>query len=266
MKRPYIIFSLIVVSVVAIFATSCKKEDNENDTPITANGAFFSVSENSKVCFAPSNLTFTDANYSFALYQYNDGGYFGWGTGNNPGLTSTNENDYQHFYDWGYYIEGGYRTLTADEWMFLLYYRNNSLTKIGTGCVNGKPGLIILPDNWTLPDGCIFNDGFGADENDWSKNTYSIAQWQRMESAGAVFLSAAGCRIGTSVNDVDQYGAYWTSSVYFDTTAQTGYPAQYLLFRGDYVGWGAHYAYDWDQSSNDRAYGRSVRLARDIVD
>ena len=250
--------TLLVLTIIMFFSCTKQENDNGNDTSNSTNKTVFSVSESQKVCFAPSNLTFADANYSFALYQYNYGSYFGWGTGNNPELTSINEDYYQSFYDWGYYIEGGYRTIRIDEWDYMLNRRNDSYKKRATGSVNGTHGMIILPDEWTLPEGCIFNCGFGIDGNDWSLNTYSIAQWKKMESAGAVFLSSAGVRVGTSVNDVEEIGTYWTSSI----DNQSG-KAVFIYFNGCTAGWGFGYG---NGPFYDRCCGRSVRLVKDVVD
>lgn len=257
---------LLVLTAITVF--SCTKSENESgsDSSSSVINAVFSVSDTHKVRFAPSNLLYKDGNYSFALYQYNYGDYFGWGTGNNPSLTSTNETYYQDFYDWGYYIEGGYRTLTVEEWEYLLYYRDHSLEKIATGSVNGTHGLIILPDNWTLPEGSSFLSGYPTtDDNVWSHNEYNIAQWQKMESAGAVFLAAAGHKFNTSIYEVGENGTYWTSSLRTDNEMHTE-NAIYIFFTVCEISWGVHYAYSDDPNSYDRSCGRSVRLVQDVAD
>lgn len=40
-----------------------------------------------------------------------------------------------------------------------------------------------------------------------------------MEAAGAVFLPAAGFRVGTDARDVGYYGDYWTSTIYNERDA-----------------------------------------------
>lgn len=69
----------------------------------------FSVSAGQKVHFSQGNLQYVGT-WRFAEHQYdyfgadqtdNHRDLFGWGTGNNPNLVSTNDNDYATFVDWG---------------------------------------------------------------------------------------------------------------------------------------------------------------------
>ena len=107
-----------------------------------------------------------------------------------------------------------WRTLTSTEWDYLLNSRTNASSKRGTGNINGVGGLIILPDSWAQPSGCPeFNPGFASSDGDWTHNSYTLAQWAQMEAAGAVFLPAAGYRLGTNVSDVGN-GCYWSSTPY----------------------------------------------------
>ena len=88
----------------------------------------------------------------------------------------------------GYQSEGtNWRTMTKDEWGYLFNGRTNHSQKYGLGIVNGVKGMIVLPDDWTLPEGLNFITG----TSDWN-NEYNIAQWEQMEWNGAVFLPAAG--------------------------------------------------------------------------
>ena len=191
---------------------------------------------------------------------------FGWGTGINPTYTSTDYNDYATFTDWGVnaIINGGdeanlWRTLTKDEWVYLFYGRADAATKFGLGSVNGVNGTILLPDNWTLPTGASFTASttqgladqgtYYYDDNGghFADNTYTAEQWTVMESAGAVFLPAAGGRYGTDVYNVGSYGYYWSAT----PSGTNG--AYYLYFYSDYLS---------PQSFSIRYYGRSVRLVR----
>jgi len=142
---------------------------------------------------------------------------FGYGPTNGSSYNFNLTGDYANS-DWGVYnaIDAGgisttgWRTLTRDEWDYLLYRRTDASSKWALGKVGScTGGMIILPDDWTLPAGCSFTGGV----TDYDTNVYSYAQWHLMETAGAVFLPAAGSRIGTSIWSGLKYGVYWSSSL-----------------------------------------------------
>lgn len=199
----------------------------------------FSVSATQQVRFSQGNLQYqaSTQTWRFAENQYDYVGadnanisatysgwidLFGWGTGNNPTLSSTSYSDYITFTDWGdnAIVNGGnaansgWRTLSQAEWGYVFYSRPNASSKRGGGNVNGVHGEILLPDSWTLPDG--FN--FTPEQNGWSSNSYTLAQWAEMEAAGAVFLPAAGSRWGTYVSSVGRNGYYWSSTPHWFKT------------------------------------------------
>ena len=166
----------------------------------------FSVGEfGRQVRFAPGNLVYSGG-YHFTAHQYDYGGYFGWGTGSNPTNTSTDWEDYPSFDDWGNHIAGGWRTLTMDEWHYVIWNRADASAKRGYATVCGVHGVVLLPDNWS---GGTFTAGIDIDEG-YSTNVYDASSWSDMEAAGAVFLPAAGCRDGYNVGTC---GYYWSSSV-----------------------------------------------------
>ena len=106
--------------------------------------------------------------------------------------------------------------------------------------------MIILPDSWTLPDGLSFTSG----KSSWT-NSYTTAEWSQMESAGAVFLPAAGIHIGTDVYGVGSTGLYWSSSVYEDNKVyafRLSFGDDSFLVSSDY---------------GDKSQGCSVRLVID---
>lgn len=124
------------------------------------------------------------------------------------------------FVDWGTNMIGeNWYTMNFDEWNYLRNIRNNAENLCGVACVNGNNGLVLLPDNWTLPSGIIFNPGFpgmpSTVEKYAQQNNYTIEQWQQMESAGAVFLPASGYRDGSKYSDDNKnWGAkYWTQTL-----------------------------------------------------
>ena len=209
----------------------------------------FSVSATTQVQFSQGNLQYQASTHTwrFAENQYDLIGsansniaadysgwidLFGWGTGDNPTNKSTDGSDYSIFPDWGVNAisNGGntantWRTLTTDELVYLFQTRTNAATLFGFGSVNGVNGTILLPDNWTTPSGVSFTASTAhttqepatngtvfsnSNGNNFSHNTYTVAQWSQMESAGAVFLPAAGDRYGTDVGSVGSSGFYWS--------------------------------------------------------
>lgn len=133
--------------------------------------------------------------------------------------------------DWGVYnkiANGGnekgiWRTLSQKEWEYLLKTRKDADKKKGVGTVNGINGVIILPDDFILPQELTFNPGIVGTEavnsNDnvyYIANSYSVNSWTKMEDAGAIFLPAAG--VGNAgkviITYVNHMGRYWSSSSY----------------------------------------------------
>ena len=251
--------------------------------PIGAIGSVFSVAANKQVFFSQGNLRYQASTntWSFAEHQYNrigdnnsniSGSYegwidlFGWGTsgynGKMPYTTYTTNTYYGYGtndiagtnYDWGVnnaISNGGnqagqWRTLTNDEWAYLINTRTDAASKNGVAKVYGYEGLVLLPDEWTLPAGITFTSGASGD---YAQNTYSAEDWMKMEANGAVFLPAAGYRFnGTGVGYVDAAGHYWSSSARFDIGAN------YLFLGRNEV----------KTNSGDRNSGKSVRLVKDV--
>ncbi len=217
----------------------------------------FSVAADKQVYFSQGNLRATTDDgshwaWSFAENQWDfvgknvantaiSGDYrvsangsvdlFGWSGKIYYGICNTTKDaDYSgDFQDWGEnrISNGGYeanlwRTLTKDEWVYLFQTREDASSKYGAAIVMHKPGIVLLPDVWTLPSDCGFTPGM-LSSNDWnsvpSTNDYNSATWPAMEAAGAVFLPVAGYREGTSVWAHDQGGFYWSSTPYGQTFA-----------------------------------------------
>ena len=154
---------------------------------------------------------------------------FGWGTGSNPTHATTNSADYIPYVEWGSNpilngSGGAWRTLTNDEYVYLFHDRANAAALFGLGSVDGVNGVILLPDDWTAPAGLTFTASttkglewngtyyFNEKADNFTHNTYTIEEWNRMESAGAVFLPAAGYREGTTVSLVGVAIDYWSAS------------------------------------------------------
>ena len=141
-------------------------------------------------------------------------------------------------YDWGVYNAigaypaGTWRTLTADEWQWLLTPKTGDPDP-GTNCrtsstvngvenaryakasVNGINGLIIFPDSYTHPGGVTPPSGINTEVAAYTVNTYTAADWSAIQAAGAIFLPAAGYRYWNKGSDYridgnNTYGRYWS--------------------------------------------------------
>ena len=124
-------------------------------------------------------------------------------------------------YSWGETIGSGWGTLTAAEVLYLLNER--SASTVG-GVANGRyakaylfgtvHGIILFPDSYTHPAGVAAPTGVNAiGSTSWNANKYNATDWARMETAGAVFLPAAGFKYQTGgVDGIGTTGNYWTSS------------------------------------------------------
>ncbi|MBO7315557.1 MAG: hypothetical protein J6U44_00090 [Paludibacteraceae bacterium] len=280
--KKHFLFAAALFVALSLSVVSCENPD--------APDGEFSVSSSKQVYFSPGNLQYTQSTntWSFAENQWDyigtdnvTGGVetfderfgykkagaaladkidlFGWSTGaTNFGVsTSEDDNDYSgSFVDWGTNKIGSdapntWRTLTWDEWEYLLNTRTNASSLKGVAQVNGVNGLILLPDNWTCPAGVTFKSGFHSEysvEAYGQYQTFTVDQWSKMEVAGAVFLPAAGCR-GSSVVYLVQYYGYYRSATECDSEG-----AYSLRFNsgGAYMDYYVRYG------------GHSVRLVKDL--
>jgi len=249
--------------------------------------AAFSVSDSKQVYFSQGNLQYqaSTGTWRFAEHQYdiigNDNAnisstnsgwidLFGWGTsGWNSGANAyqpySTSTTYKDYYpggsysnnltgtyanaDWGVYNAisnggnqaGQWRTLSADEWYYLFNGRPHADRLYSQGRVDGLSGLIVLPDNWTTPSSIQFSYQV--------TNSYSVEEWNIMQSCGAVFLPDAGRRLDNSgVFAVGTGGYYWSSSYSDDETAYN------VITYDDYV----------DVIGGIRATGFSVRLVKEV--
>lgn len=193
---------------------------------------------------------------------------FGWGTwtknGIEPNSTSTTNTDYKTGVESSGEFENVCKegigeqwfTLSTAEWRYLFNYsgytNSTRAGKYGEGKVNGVNGVILLPDDWTYPTDLSASstsaDDFKSGSSSWS-NSYTAEDWVKMETAGAVFLPAAGYRYGTSVGRVGSRGYYWSS------TARSETDAYGLDFDSGYVS---------PANFGSRCRGQSVRLVRGL--
>ncbi len=255
-------------------------EPNFTPYPFTVNAA------GKQVYFSSGNLqcaglTAGDTVWSFAEYQTDIIGeanvsgsaladkidLFGWSTTSLAtwGISTFGITDYYKgdFVDWGTNAINAnepntYRTLTSDEWTYIRYMRPNASDNMGVARINLNSdgsqysnGLIFLPDSWNAPAGVTFTPGFPSASTIQAyadHQTFTIAEWQQLESAGAVFLPASGWRSESKMYYVQNYGNYWSA------TPESEYNAYYLICygSGENMKWTLRYQ------------GQAVRLVQDI--
>lgn len=208
---------------------------------------------------------------------------FGWGTsGWNSGANCyqpwSTSNLYSDYYpggsymnnltgsyanaDWGVYNPisnggnqaGRWRVLTSDEWNYVFNERNASMVngvvkaRYARAKVAGVRGVILFPDSYMHPYGIAQPVAINETNNTgWDSNNYSASAFSLMQTAGAVFLPAAGFRSGIHVYNADFCGYYWSSS-HFNGDV---YDACFMKFFDNELNACSHM---------QRDYGLSVRL------
>ena len=274
-------FVRLIICVMALLFVACE--------PNASTAKAFSVSDSKQVTFSKGNLQYTQSTntWSFASAQwemigtdnviggsvssdeYGDEKYgtaladkvdlFGWSTSaTNFGVsTSTYAVDYYgSFVDWGTNKIGSdapntWRTLTYNEWDYVVFDRPNASSLKGVAQVNGVNGLVLLPDAWICPSSITFKSGFQSNYGvDYyaAYQTFTAAEWSKLESAGAVFLPTAGYCTGSDVGEVLNRGGYWSA------TERNGNSAFCLDFYSGGAG----------MSRNNRYRGHGVRLVKDL--
>ena len=273
------LFTLIII----LLTSTCMLFADGN----ALNGAFTINANGDKIVFSQGNLQYLPQLYTwrFAEHQYDvlttgtayvdlSASYenwmdlFGWGTsGYNekyPYMTTRTGDEYGDGendiagtnYDWGVYCSNqlgeGWRTLTTDEWKYILKTRQSANDLQSEATVCGISGYILLPDDFVQPEGLSWN----SMSYNYSTNTYDQEAWEKMESAGAVFLPAAGHRVGKNVYGlgvagIKDNGNYWSAT----------HGSQYTgtAFVAKFEGAGG------EVKDVSRDYGFSVRLVKAYV-
>ncbi len=142
--------------------------------------------------------------------------------------------------DWGVYnaiSNGGdepglWRTLSFQEWAYLLNRSNWGFAKIGE---NSTLCLVIFPSEFITPDtmNIVYastsdkNDffessgliGYGPGITDSNTNTFTDEEFEELEARGVVALPFAGHVGGdySSSNEFNEYGNIWTSNHYYNS-------------------------------------------------
>lgn len=252
-------------------------------------GGVFSVAADKQVRFSPGNLQYYSSSSSpqwrFAQHQYDTADFqaaayaensgqwidlFGFSTSGQttaPYQTASSHSTYwpgeneisSTEYDWGWRnaianggnVTGRWRVLTSSEWDYLIDSRAGKAGLATIKWGNAHLGIVLVPDDWTAPDGLTFNSGVGSG---WKTNNYTGATWKRMEVSGAIFLPINGYRQLTARNDNTGSGYYWSGTVSshnYDSTKVYIY-----RFYGSGIG--------YTNSTLDAYRGASVRLVRDV--
>ena len=236
-------------------------EDYANQDVVSLFGWGTSGWNNGNVYYQPYNT----ADSSYRYYWWDDDYYICYCYGPTNGeyfydLTGAYSNA-----DWGVYnaisnggnMGGQWRTLTQDEWHYMLYDRSTlSGILYAYGSVNGVNGVILLPDNWSESTYSL-NDTNTSNSDDvsFSSNIISVSQWGILETAGAVFLPCAGLRENVWVDYVGSKGYYWSVSL-ADDFYEIGPTSMEFS-----IGAGGNY---WIDPVDNPCTGRSVRLVRDV--
>ena len=163
--------------------------------------------------------------------------------------------------DWGNTIGTGWRTLTSDEWSYLLTFRTSGSTVNGTSnarCTmatintdgTAVKGLILFPDGVTIATDEATSWGAINDKSDYVTNC-NTAQWTALAAKGCVFLPAAGNRWGYDINRVGYNGVYWSST----SKEYSADEARYLSFYSDLLN---------PNNYTKRNSGFAVRLVKDV--
>ena len=232
----------------------------------------FSVGEGKYVSFSQGNLQYQQSTdeWRFAREQYEYIGedclredqmadtidLMGWSTDNTLapwGLIFTQRNNYYYgsFVDWGVNtisndLPNTWRTLTSDEWTYLLKTRSTSNMRYTYGNINGIEGVFLFPDNWSGIDEIPISAS-----SKYQADTITLAQWELLEISGVVFLPSCGVYMGKKYNHPTA-GLYWTSTA--DPSDEGRACAIYITSSGSVESW-----------FNNRSTNRSVRLVHDTI-
>lgn len=222
---------------------------NKTDSIVITVKPEFSVSATKKVEFSPGNLFWRslsekqgsqpNIDLAFHTHQYDILGIqdaFAWGL---KDLNLRSRRTATSFTDWGSYpiLRGNvvdpantWHTLSADEWRYLIDERlgGGNATTLGVFRIedlDNLAGLVILPDNWSMPQIPNMPTIYGYNTTSISA-FITLAQWQAMEEAGCVFLpntqeyyyttnNGGGTVLldKTSKGSVRYYSCYWTSTI-----------------------------------------------------
>ncbi len=174
-------------------------------------------------CFDKNGYTFVGVDYSEWMGDDKWTEVFRWEAimeGGNPKQTNKYDDDFSAFVDADGKMKGvcaygaEWTLLDNDEWNYLLEQRPDALDKRGCASVGGIMGWVILPDYWSAPDGVApFVGQYKVKYIQDLPNNYTFEEWEKMESAGAVFLPPTNI---VAVNEYI-YGVFGSGGCYYQS-------------------------------------------------
>jgi len=235
MKKATRALAAMVLMTALVFVAGCKKDDNNNNSGDNPGGGTYNGHEYVDLGL-PSGTLWATCNVG-ATTPEGYGDYFAWG-----------ETQPKSYYDWRTYR-----------------YCNGDYNQLTTYCFNSNFGYNGFTDNLTVlqptDDAATANWGSGWRMPTWEQweelDQYTTSTWTTRNGVNGelftatngnkLFLPAAGIRLGSSLNNADSYGDYWSSSLYdFPDDAWT------LVFGSEV----------YDMGGGNRGYGLSVRPVR----
>ena len=190
----------------------------------------FTIANGKKAYISPGNLQYDQSTgkWSFAEYQYECIGLragvrdlFVWGAGDDPtsemgNILKNNDNFGMNaiYYQDKVYKPNSWRLPTKWDWMYITTLRHNSLRLMGWATVNNIHGLVLFPDECWTSNGLNLPDGLTFKPIAWnySSNIYSLDDWRKLESIGAIFLPASGYMYNSALCEFGTSGYYWSSA------------------------------------------------------
>lgn len=227
MNKLYKLIIIVLLALCQISVTSCNKKDqilpidNSQQLPKGSLSGIFEIGETKQVRFSQGNLIYCldgehlslegqqQGTWKFRNRQYDPSisedeiiDQFRYGTSGYNNYLPTITLDYYNYpnhdpwHDWGVFnaIENGgnrpnmWRTLTAEEWDYLLSNQMYGFAKIiaflDLAEEDYPTGIVILPKQFKMPEGLTFNTHIQHNK----KNIFTLDDWNQMESMGAVFI------------------------------------------------------------------------------
>ena len=191
--------------------------------------------------------------------------WFDWGYGNyireyNP-CSHPTTGPLSHARDSTMYLPAVWRTLTGDEWLYLLTKRvvsgNDSAftyvrLKYGDNATDTVTGLIIYPDDFIFSEADVAILPFGP----YSINEIDADTWAALERVGCIFLPGSSSRKFNSGNPIIKEQEYGIECAYWSATASSVSQASAIRF--------AFREKQISKINDTRSSGFLVRLVQDV--